>query len=54
MVWLAIMMVLLIYTQLTILGYVPELPIVNFLSFAVGYVGFIVLIFWEAFKRYRH
>ena len=54
MVWLAIITVLGIYTQLTIMGYVPELPIVNFLLFAVGYVGFIVLILWEAFKSYRN
>ena len=50
MVWLAIMTILVFYSQLTIKGYVPESPIVNFLSIAVGYVGFIVLILWEAFK----
>ena len=54
MVWLAIMMVLGFYTQLTIMGYVPELPIVNFLLFAVGYVGFIVLVLWESFKSKKH
>ena len=54
MVWLAIMTILGINTQLTILGYVPELPVVNFLMFAVGYVGFIILILWETFKSYRH
>ena len=54
MVWLAIMMVLGFYTQLTIMGYVPELPIVNFLMFAVGYVGFIVLVLWESFKSKKH
>ena len=54
MVWLAIITVLGIYTQLTIQGYVPELPIVSFLLFTVGYVGFILLILWESFKSYRH
>lgn len=44
MIWLAVVTVLGIYTQLMIQGMVPELPIVTYLLIAVGFFGFIGMV----------